>query len=169
MLKIILTIICLFLATFAHAAGIKQFVLDKTEEIPDIKFADAEGNIHKLSDYKGKVVLVNFWSTWCDPCVHEMPALAELAGFMMGKDFELLPISIDSKGKKIVQKFYEEGKLKGLPILTDEKGLVFQQLKLQALPTSLLIDRHGRLIAKIMGEIDWSSKETHDYILGIVR
>ncbi len=162
----------LALIMFAHLASasqISQFTLDKPAEIENIQFSDAAGVIHSLSDYKGKVILLNFWASWCEPCAHEMPALEQLASFVGAKDVEVLPVSIDSKGVSAVKKFYNENKITGLPILVDEKGKAFHAYKLQALPTSFVIDRRGRLIAKIMGEIDWNSPETHDYLLRIGR
>lgn len=169
MFRIIFTVAFLFLFQVANAAQIKKFELDKPEEIANITFSDAAGVTHNLTDYKGKVVLLNFWATWCEPCIHEMPALEKLTSFMAAKDVEVLPISIDSKGASVVKKFYDEQKITGLPILIDDKGQAFHQYKLQALPTTFVIDRHGQLIAKIMGEIDWNSQDTKDYLLSIGR
>jgi thiol-disulfide isomerase/thioredoxin len=169
MLKTFLTLAVLLCPLSINASEIKEFALAKPVEIPNIQFSDDTGVIHNLTDYKGKVVLVNFWATWCEPCIREMPALEKLAGVMEAKDVVVLPISIDLKGVSAVKKFYADQKITGLPVLVDDKGMAFREYKLQALPTSFVLDKNGRLAAKILGEIEWGSKDTHDYLLGLRR
>lgn len=167
--KLILTISILFLPNLANAAEIDEYTLAKPFPSPNIEFQDEHNIIHNLSDYKGKVVLLNFWATWCEPCIHEMPALGKLAKFMADKNVSVLPISIDAKGASIVQEFYKKQKITNLPIYTDAKWDAFKAYKLQALPTTLIIDKRGQVVAKIMGEIDWNSQENKDYLLQLAQ
>ncbi len=161
----ILFLLAILFASFANAATITQFELDTPVEAPNMRFTDDQNNIHNLSDYKGKVVLLNFWATWCNPCVHEMPVLEKLAKSMIGKDVEILAVSIDSKGAPVVQEFYKEMGIEDLSIYLDTKGKAFKDFKLQALPTTMVIDRKGMVVAKVMGEIDWDSDEVRKYLL----
>ncbi len=167
MLKNIVLIICVSLfANAASAADITEFELDQPFAVPNMRFIDDQSNIHNLSDYKGKVVLLNFWATWCAPCVAEMPALDNLAKSMIGKDVEIMTVSIDFKGMEAIKEFYRDNDINNLPILMDSKGKAFSStLKLQVLPTTLVIDRKGMVVGKIMGEIDWDSDAVRKYLL----
>lgn len=169
MQKILLILAFLF-ASAASAEtmpSINQFVLDKPFDAPNMKFFDDQGNIHNLSDYKGKVVLLNFWATWCNPCVHEMPTIAALAKAMADKDIVILPVAVDDKGVPAVQAFFKEQGIDGLGIYVDTKGKAFKDFKLQGLPTTMIIDRKGSVVAQVEGEIDWNSPEAHKYLLGV--
>lgn len=161
----ILFFISIFFSLFASASEISQFELDQPFEAPNMKFIDDQDNIHSLSDYKGKVVLLNFWATWCGPCVEEMPGLEKLAKSMIGKDVEILAVSIDAKGIPAVQDFYKELDIIGLPIYLDRRGKAFKDFKLQALPTTMVIDRKGDVVAKVMGSIEWDSDDVRRYLL----
>jgi thiol-disulfide isomerase/thioredoxin len=165
--KILLISAIIFIASFASASEINRYILDKPFAAINIQFSDNDNNIHQLNDYKGRVVLLNFWATWCKPCVHEMPALENLSKFMEGKGIEIVPVSIDFKGVDVVKKFYEEQEISSLPIFVDIKGRAFKEYKLQALPTTLIIDGQGMVVAKVIGEIDWDSKSVRDYLLSL--
>lgn len=167
--KTLLVVIIILYHSSAFAIDLGQFKLDKPYKAPNIRFSNAQGNILNLTDYQGKVVLVNFWSTWCIPCVEEMPALEKLTKSMEGRDVVVLPLSIDFKGAPAVQKFYKEHGLTGLPVYLDRKGRGFNDYKLKALPTSLIIDRHGNVTAKILGAVEWDSAEVREYLLRVGR
>ncbi len=165
--KVITAAILAFLLQFytANASQINQYLLSSPTPAPQIIFSDDGNTIHNLTDYKGKVVLLNFWATWCEPCVEEMPALANLAKYMKDKDVVVLPVSIDFKGINVVRQFYDEQKITNLPFLIDDHAKAFKEFKLQALPTSYVIDKKGNIIAKIMGAIDWNSNDTREFLL----
>ncbi|MEP1229143.1 MAG: TlpA disulfide reductase family protein [Litorimonas sp.] len=111
-----------------------------------------------LSDYHGKVVLLNVWATWCPPCVAEMPSLNALEGQMGGSDFAVVPISLDRLASDILP-FYEDADIENLPAWHDDTFGLSGSLILPGLPTSILYDRRGREIGRIPGEVDWDSVE----------
>jgi thiol-disulfide isomerase/thioredoxin len=126
----------------------------------DLSFVDADGKPVELSAYKGKVVLLNFWATWCAPCVKEMPSLDKLQG-EIGKDkFIVLPLSLDGPSKPKVKPFYADKKLENLGIYFDQGKKAMQALDVSVLPTSVLIDSQGRAIARLEGDAEWDKPES---------
>jgi thiol-disulfide isomerase/thioredoxin len=102
---------------------VASFVLaDRPEPAPEITFSDAAGNTLRLADFKGKVVLVNLWATWCAPCVKEMPALDRLQAKLGGADFAVLALSIDREGLAKVQPFFDAHKIAALAPYLDTGG-----------------------------------------------
>ena len=103
-------------ASSAPATSLELSVFDQPREIPEIRFADAEGRGLSLGDFRGKVVLLNVWATWCVPCRQEMPSLDRLQAQLGGDDFTVLPLSIDRAGLPAIKRFYEELGLRHLGI-----------------------------------------------------
>ena len=127
--------------------------------LPEIGFIDADDKPLAIADYKGKVVLLNFWATWCAPCVKEMPSLNKLQA-EMGKDkFVVVPLSLDSTSRPKVAPFYKDKDLANLGIYFDKGKKVQQALDVSVLPTSILIDAQGRKIGRMLGEADWDKPE----------
>lgn len=126
-------------------------------QLPEIWFEDGEGRKLALADFGGKVVLLNVWATWCPPCRKEMPSLDRLQARLGGRDFEVLPLSIDRGGIFVVKDFYEEMDLKTLRMAVDKTANSAGYLKVFALPTTLLIDRRGREIGRVVGPAEWDS------------
>jgi thiol-disulfide isomerase/thioredoxin len=137
-----------------------KFTLAKEPKpLPDLAFTDAEDKPIKLADYKGKTVLLNFWATWCAPCVKEMPSLDKLQA-EMGKDkFVILPLSLDGPSKPKVAPFYADRKLANLGIYFDKGKKTMSTLDVSVLPTSVLIDPQGREIGRLEGDADWDKPE----------
>ena len=137
-----------------------KFELGKSPKaLPDIAFTDADDKPLRLGDYKGKAVLVNFWATWCAPCVKEMPSLDRLQA-EMGKDkFIVVPLSLDGPSKPKVQPFYKDKNLTNLGIYFDKGKKVQQALDISVLPTSILIDAEGREIGRLQGDAEWDKPE----------
>ncbi|MGH7048321.1 MAG: TlpA family protein disulfide reductase [Stellaceae bacterium] len=123
---------------------------------PDITFADAAGHQLTLSDFAGKIVLVNLWATWCAPCRSEMPSLERLQT-RFGDKLTVLAISEDIGGEKAVAPFVEKLGLKAVKTYLDPKSMVAQAFKVDGLPTSFLIDREGRVLGHVVGEAKWDS------------
>jgi len=140
--------------------SLSRFVLPKAPKpLPELAFTDAEDKPLSLADYKGKAVLLNFWATWCAPCVKEMPSLDRLQA-EMGKDrFVVLPLSLDGPSKPKVAPFYADKKLANLGIYFDKGKKVMGALDISVLPTSVLIDAQGREIGRLEGEADWDKPE----------
>ena len=137
-----------------------KFTLAKEPKaMPDLAFTDANDKPVKLTDYKGKTVLLNFWATWCAPCVKEMPSLDKLQA-EMGKDkFVVLPLSLDGPSKPKVAPFYADRKLANLGIYFDKGKKALGALDISVLPTSVLVDAQGREIGRMEGDADWDKPE----------
>ncbi len=133
--------------------------LDQPRELPDLGFVDGGGRAASLADFRGRVVLLNLWATWCVPCRREMPALDRLQATLGGPDFIVLPLSIDRGGLPPVKRFYEELGLAALGIFVDQSGAATSKLATTGVPTTLLIDRDGREIGRLLGAAEWDSPE----------
>ncbi|WP_282607445.1 TlpA disulfide reductase family protein [Pelagibius sp. Alg239-R121] len=126
---------------------------------PPTAFSDASEGRTTLRDFKGEVVLVNFWATWCAPCVAEMPALNRLQAELAPQGFRIVAISQDRRGLDIVKPFYEKLDLDAMGIYLDPKGTASRQFEVRGLPTSLLVDRRNRIIGILQGPAEWDSPE----------
>jgi len=122
---------------------------------PALELEDLSGQMHRLADYKGKVVLVNFWATWCEPCRAEMPSMDGLRRAMEGKPFEVLAVNLAEPLSRI-ERFLGTMPL-GFPLLRDRDGAVAKAWKARLLPASFLIGRDGRIRYVAYGELDWTS------------
>ncbi|NGX97789.1 MAG: TlpA family protein disulfide reductase [Candidatus Afipia apatlaquensis] len=132
-------------------------------QLPDLAFEDSEGKTRKLSEWRGRTVLINLWATWCVPCRKEMPALDKLQETLGGKDFEVVAINIDTRDPEKPKTFLKEGNLTKLAYFHDQKAKVFQELKSAGralgMPTSVLVDGAGCEIATIAGPAEWASDD----------
>jgi len=129
---------------------------------PDASFTaiiDGQEQEVALADYAGQVLLVNFWATWCAPCVEEMPALDALEAELGGEDFQVLVVSNDRKGLEMVEPFYQEQGLDNLGIWLDPRGHLMRAFETRGLPTTFVIDREGQVVARAEGAAPWDSKE----------
>lgn len=112
-----------------------------------------------LADFRGRTVLVNFWATWCAPCLREMPSLARLQGLRGGEKFTVIALSQDLKGWEVVEPFLKAHKLASLPVYVDEKTAVARAMGIAGLPSSVLLGPDGRPLGRLVGHAEWDSKE----------
>lgn len=126
---------------------------------PDIAFTRPDGKKVKLSDYRGHWLLVNLWATWCGPCIKEMPSLDRMEA-RLGGTLDVIAIAEDRTGAKVVKPFVKALGVKNLPIGYDPAGAVGSAFHVSGLPTSVLIDPEGRIVAKLEGAADWDAKRT---------
>ena len=145
--------------TAPAATPLELSLFDRPRDVPEIRFKNAEERDLTLADFRGKVVLLNIWATWCVPCRKEMPALDRLQAQLGDDDFVVLPLSIDRAGLPAVRRFYEELGLQKLGIYIDASGAAPRALGAPGVPTTLLIDRQGREIARKMGAAEWDGPE----------
>jgi thiol-disulfide isomerase/thioredoxin len=137
-----------------------EFVLKPTPAaVPEIHFLDNTETDRTLADFHGRVVLLNFWATWCGPCVEEMPSLQRLQATLAGQPFLVLPVSQDRAGLPLVRTFYQEHGLTGLGMYADKSSSAGRSFKLCGLPTSVLLDPEGRELGRFEGAADWSAPE----------
>jgi len=120
-------------------------------------FTDEAGTKFRFSDYKGKIVLVNFWATWCAPCRKEMPALDALNTEFGGDDFAVVTIATGRNTLKGIKGFFLNQNIENLPILLDPKSKVARDMGVLGLPASMILDRNGKEIARIRGDAEWDS------------
>ena len=139
--------------------NIKNLVLNKEPKIYDnIIFLDSNERLVKLSDYKGKLVILNFWAIWCAPCKKEMPSLDSLKSNKSLDNLEIFPINIGKDNLKKSLKFYSELDIKNLEIYFDNPITLTKELSLRGVPTTIIFDRKGKEFARIIGSIDFSDK-----------
>ena len=118
-------------------------------------FTDIQNDGKSLADYDGQFVVVNFWATWCAPCVAELPSLDQFAKHYEENNLVVLPIAQEFKAIEELESFFDNLELTALTPYKDQKSVSFRAAKGRGLPTSLVIDRDGTLLARIEGEIDW--------------
>lgn len=147
--------------TRALAKGALSAFLVKAERplAPELKFFDAQGKPRTLKEWQGQVVLVNLWASWCGPCRKEMPSLEALQRRFGSKDFEVVAISVDRGGVKVAQQFLEETQSRLLRLYVDPSAKAIETLRALGLPVTVLIDREGKEIGRLLGPADWSSPE----------
>lgn len=139
---------------------VKQFTLiDPPGPAPYTVFYDAEDSALKLADFQGKVLLVNFWATWCAPCVREMPSLDRLQAELGGPDFAVLAINEDRGGAKVARPFMEKLGLETLTLYVDRQMALARALEVRGMPATFLIDRQGRLVGSLVGMAEWDAPE----------
>lgn len=131
---------------------------------PVYPFFDAEDRELTIADYKGRGVVLNFWATWCGPCVREMPSLARLKAQLNNDAITVLALSEDRKGLEKVLPFFEKTGIKGLDVLIDKKGKVARKSAVRGLPVTILIDSHGMERGRVTGTAEWDSPETIEFI-----
>jgi len=161
------------IAPLAHGEVAAVTMAAAPLRLPDLTFEDADGKPRKLSDWRGKTVLLNLWATWCVPCRKEMPALDQLQAKLGGKDFEVVAVNIDTRDPEKPKNFLKEANLTNLGYFTDQKAKVFQDLKTVGralgMPTSVLVDAQGCEIGTIAGPAEWASDDAVNLIKAAVK
>jgi thiol-disulfide isomerase/thioredoxin len=131
---------------------------------PTISLTDSSGHSVELADLKGKLVVVNLWATWCEPCLREMPSLERLQS-RLGERIAVLAVSEDRGGSKTVEPFIAKLGLKSVKVYIDPKSEVGHAFGARGLPSSFLIDREGKVLGRVEGAADWDSPK----ILGVLE
>ena len=156
---VVVTVMVIILSLKLNDSAFKfsnQVAIEDNLPAPDFTFPGLDGKKVSLSDYKGKVVLVNIWATWCPPCVDEMPSMEKLYNKFKRQNFEILAVSIDEPGLKAVAPFMRKFNLT-FPALIDSKGAINAVYGVTGVPESFIIDKQGILAKKIVGPVDWAS------------
>jgi thiol-disulfide isomerase/thioredoxin len=140
--------------------------LSKLKEVPGgralpegLAFQDAEGRERRFDAFRGRGLVVNFWATWCPPCVAEMPALDRAHAALARDGIEVLPLSSDRGGRAQVEPFYARTGLRNLAIWLDPRGAAGRALGIRGLPTTIILDRAGLEVARLEGEAEWDRPE----------
>jgi thiol-disulfide isomerase/thioredoxin len=145
--------------SYWQASAIPFARATKPKALPDLRFEDAAGRARTLADFRGKVVLLNIWATWCAPCREEMPALDRLQAQLGSERFQVVALSVDQQGPAIARKFFTEFGIKALPFYIDRTAQAAFKLDAAGLPATLLVDRGGREIGRHLGPVKWDDPE----------
>jgi thiol-disulfide isomerase/thioredoxin len=136
---------------------------------PEISFQDGEHAKRTLADFRGHIVVVNFWATWCAPCIRELPSLDRLQARLKDKGVTIIALSLDRGGVDAVKAFYAENGIHNLEVYVDKTMDAQQAFDIPGLPTTVLIDREGHDRGRLIGPADWDSKDASDLVLGVTK
>lgn len=138
--------------------GERFSLLETPKPVPDAAFQTRDGESVRLADFKGQVVLLNFWATWCAPCIEEMPTLDALEADMGSPAFTVMAVSEDKGGQETVEPFLRDKlNLETLDIYLDPEGDLGRAFELRGMPTTYLIAADGRIVGLLKGGLDWNS------------
>lgn len=156
---VVIIVVVVLLVVTSQRQKFEPVVEGKTA--PDFTLPDLKGRMVRLSDYKGKVVFVNFWATWCKPCEEEMPSMQVMYEAVKKKypNFELLAVSIDKKTPDVVEAFAKKYGVT-FPVLHDRKGKIKEIYKTTGVPETFIIDQNGVIAEKVWGPRNWSRQDS---------
>jgi len=162
-MKLLTIFIYLITISWAHTGekpDIKNLILTKNPKTyKSVIFKDVNQKDINLDDYKGKLLILNFWATWCAPCKEEMPSLDKLQKNIHLTNLKIFPINISSKNLTKSENFFKELKIKNLDIYFDSPITLAKKFSLRGVPTTILFDKEGKEFARIVGSIDFNNKE----------
>ena len=138
------------------------------EPAPDFSLEDLSGRTYTLSELRGKVVMVNFWATWCPPCRAEMPSMEKLYQALEGEDFVILAVNAEADGKRAVADFLEKSP-HSFPVLLDSEAVVQKRYGVYKFPETFVIRKDGIIDDKVIGAIDWAHPETVAYFRQLLK
>ena len=150
---------------FLGAAGIQEL----KQEAPDFTIKGHDGNMMSLKDFRGKVVILHLWATWCKPCKEEFPAFEKLYQGLKGKDAAFLPISIDAKANKDEVDAFARGLGATFPVFLARDGNVTDRYWAWGVPVTYFLDRNGWIIGRAMGPRNWASSEVKGFIDSLLK
>ena len=145
-----------------------EAVVKEKSPAPEVNVNSLKNVPLKLSDLKGKVVLLNFWATWCPPCREEIPSMMKLNSAMAGKPFQMVAISVDEGGVPAIEAFFKESGF-SLPTYIDPDGKAAKTYGVTGVPETFVIDKNGVLIKKVIGPLAWDSAETVSFLEGLMK
>ena len=162
-MKLLTIFIYLITVSFGYTIekpDIKNLILNKNPKIyEDVTFKDVSQKDVNIADYKGKLIILNFWATWCVPCKKEMPSLDNLQSNNDLSNLKIFPINIGQEKISKAESFFKELNIKNLDIYIDAPITLAKKLSLRGVPTTILFNKEGKEFARILGSIDFSNKE----------
>ncbi len=164
-------VVCLL--TFGPGASAEEapqniLLYGSAQPLPDIRFIDEAGKALLLSAFRGKILVLDIWATWCGPCRKEMPTLDRLQARLGGSDFEVIPLSTDSQGFGAIDAFYRESGITHLAKYLDLYNEAMGRLNMLGIPTALLIDRQGRELGRLVGPAEWDRDDMIAFLKAII-
>ena len=162
-MKLLLIFIYLVTSNIGHALekpNIKNLVLLKNpKSYEDVTFMDINEKNVNIDDFKGKLIIINFWATWCAPCKEEMPSLDNLQSNTKLNNLKIFPINVGQEDKSKSERFFKELNINNLDIYIDAPTTLAKKFSLRGVPTTILINKEGKEFARIIGSIDFNDEE----------
>ena len=165
-MRFLVIFIFLISNTFANETpNIKNLIINKElKEYTNLTFLDDQNNQLNLSNYKGNILLLNFWATWCVPCKEEMPSLDLLKSNKDLNNLKIFPINVGQDNIKKAKKFFNDMNIKNLNLYFDENINLTKKFGLRGIPTSILINKNGKEFARIIGSIDFNEENFIEWL-----
>ncbi|MCV2894122.1 TlpA family protein disulfide reductase [Lentibacter sp. XHP0401] len=152
-----------------QTGDMKKLVLyPAPQAVATAPYTKPEGGTATLAEHKGKIVLLNFWATWCAPCRKEMPLLAELQTELGGEDFEVVTIATGKNDPAAMARFFSEIGVTNLPLHADPKSAVAREMGVLGLPATIIITRDGTEVARLLGDADWASDSAKNILKALI-
>ncbi len=182
-MKVLLAVLYLALCGGAsHAQGVDPAALEAMragdmrklvvhaapQPASDAVVLDEAGGEHRLADHAGKIVVLNFWATWCAPCRHEMPSLDAVQQALGGEDFAVVPVATGRNAVDGIRRFFDEVDVRALPILIDQNQAMARDMAVLGLPITVILDREGREIARVPGDADWNGPAARAILTALI-
>ena len=168
-LKFFITLLVFFIPNALNSKELNDLknlvIYDDQKEISEISFKNGEDKNVLLSEYENKLLILNFWATWCEPCKEEMPSLQNLQNNTNFKNLKILPINIGQEDKNSIKNFFSEVNIKTFEIFYDSDVKLAKKFSLRGIPTSILINKDGYEFAKIIGSLDFEDPKFVNWLL----
>ncbi len=168
-LKFFILITVLFIPNIVNSKelnSLKNLVIYKDQKkVSEISFKNERDKNVSLSEYENKLLILNFWATWCEPCKEEMPSLQNLQNSSKFKNLKILPINIGQEDKNSIKKFFSDVNIDTFEILYDSDVKLAKKFSLRGIPTSILINKDGYEFAKVIGSIDFEDPKFVNWLL----
>ena len=165
-MRFLVIFIFLISNTFANETpNIKNLIINKElKEYTNLTILDDQNNQLNLSDYKGNILLLNFWATWCAPCKEEMPSLDLLKSNKDLNNLKIFPVNVGQENVKKAKKFFDDLNIKNLDLYFDENINLTKKFALRGIPTSILLNKNGKEFARVIGSIDFNEENFIEWL-----
>lgn len=164
MMRLLFFFLIIIFSNLSYSDDNNQLLINKpTKIVNPFDIENLNGKKIKISDSKNKILVLNFWATWCPPCIKEIPDLQKLQGDFQN-DVEVLFISVDANFKKTVPKFLKKNKFSGLKVFNDEKLLITKKFEVKIMPTTIVINKDFKEKFRVTGYVEWSSQKYRELI-----
>ncbi|MFV0358242.1 TlpA disulfide reductase family protein [Tropicimonas sp.] len=141
--------------------GMKKLALHEAPgALPDIELTDADDTLRRLSEFRGKWLVVNFWATWCAPCRNEMPTLSNLQTIFADRPVEVVTIATGRNAPAAIDRFFDEIGVTNLPKFRDPRQQLARQMGIMGLPVTVIVDPEGREVGRLIGDAPWDSESS---------
>ena len=167
-MRLLLFLLIIIFSNLSYSDDNNQLLINKPAKfVSPFSIENLDGKNIKISDSKNKILVLNFWATWCPPCIKEIPDLQKLQNDFQ-QDLEVFFISVDANFKKTVPKFLNKNKLSGLKIFNDEKLLISKKFEVKIMPTTIIINKSFEEEYRVIGYVEWSSQEYKELIKSLL-